>query len=128
MPAPREHQHRATQNLAFAQGFDLNTTPYLDWVVAGYFYAALHLVDALLAKQENLHPDNHEIRRIYVREKWYLKAIRDEYRTLKDKSEDARYRLITFTRPKIEREIIPLYRAIEAHILPQLAEDTRPEH
>jgi hypothetical protein len=91
----------------------------LDWVVVAYFYAALHLVDALLFEKEHLNPDNHEIRRDYVKQKWYLRGISYEYRNLKDRSEDARYRLLTFTRSKIDREVIPLYRAIEHHIIPQ---------
>jgi uncharacterized protein (UPF0332 family) len=120
VPTTSEHRARAEQNLRFAQSFDLDTTPYLDWVVVAYFYAALHLVDALLFEKEHLNPDNHEIRRAYVREKSYLRGISIEYRNLKDRSEDARYRLLTLTRSKIEREVIPAYRAIEQHIIPQL--------
>jgi uncharacterized protein (UPF0332 family) len=116
----REHLDRARQNLACAQSFDLKTTPYLDWVVTAYFYAALHLVDALLIEKENLPGQTHEIRKEYVKSKIYLRAIRDEYRALKDHSEDARYRLITMTSHKILGTIIPLYKAIEKHILQQL--------
>ena len=120
MPTTREHLNRATQNLTFAESFDLDTTPYLDWVVTAYFYAALHLVDALLWEQDSLNPGFHEQRRDWVKEKWYLRGIRDEYRNLKDHSEDARYRLITMTRTKIEKIIIPLYKAIENHVIQQL--------
>jgi HEPN domain-containing protein len=120
VPTTREHLHRAKQNLAFAESFNLNTTQYLDWVVAAYFYAALHLVDALLCEMDDEHPPVHELRRDLVKEKWYLRAIKDEYRGLKDYSEDARYRLITMTRVKIEQKIIPLYKAIERHIMSQL--------
>lgn len=120
MPATREHVERARQNLAFAKSFDLKTTPYLDWVVTAYFYAALHLVDALLVENGELPAGMHENRKEYVKTKPYLKPIRDQYRTLKDHSEDARYRLITMTSHKIENAIIPLYEAIEQHIVPQL--------
>lgn len=89
-------------------------------MVTAYFYAALHLVDALLWEEDKLNPEGHEIRREYVRTKPYLREIRNEYRTLKDHSEDARYRLITMTSHKIQDKIIPLYQAIERHILPQL--------
>jgi uncharacterized protein (UPF0332 family) len=127
VPTTSEHRARAEQNLRFAESFDLDSTPYLDWVVAAYFYAALHWVDALLFEKEGLNPDNHEIRRAYVREKWYLRGISYEYRSLKDRSEDARYRLLTFTRSKIEREVIPPYRAIEQHIIPQLTPQSSPK-
>ena len=120
MPTTREHFERARQNLAFAQSLNLKTTPYLDWVVTAYFYAALHLVDALLFEKDKLPGGTHEMRKDYVKTKFYLRAIRDEYRELKDHSEDARYRLITMTSTKIQQKIIPLYEEIERHIVPQL--------
>jgi uncharacterized protein (UPF0332 family) len=124
VPTTPEHLARARQNLRFAESFDLKTTPYLDWVVTAYFYAALHLVDALLWEKDRLHPELHEHRRDYVRQKWYMRAISFEYRSLKDHSEDARYRLITMTSAKIEKTVIPLYKVIESHILPQI-QDSR---
>jgi uncharacterized protein (UPF0332 family) len=120
VPTTSEHLARARQNLRFAETFDLDSTPYLDWVVAAYFYAALHLVDALLYQREGIHGGEHQTRSQYVRRKSYLKQISTRYHYLKDHSENARYDLLTFTRPKIENVVIPLYRAIESHILPQL--------
>lgn len=123
MLTTREHLARARQDVKFAQSFDLKTTPYLDWVVTAYFYAALHLVDALLIEKENIPGEDHTMRKEYVKTKSYLRGVRDEYRELKDHSEDARYRLITMTSTKIEQRIIPLYKAIESHIIPQLPKD-----
>jgi hypothetical protein len=123
VPETREHLARSSSNLAFARSFDLTTTPYLDWVVTAYFYAALHLVDALLWEKERISAGNHETRKSYVRNKWYLRGIKDEYRELKDRSEDARYRLITVTSTKIVQQVVPLYEAIEKHILPQIPID-----
>jgi hypothetical protein len=120
VPTASEHLARAKQNVCFAESFDLKTTPYLDWVVTAYFYAALHLVDALLWEKDGLNPELHEHRRNYVKEKWYLRPISVEYRSLKDHSEDARYRLITMTSAKVGNTIIPLYKTIESHILQQL--------
>ncbi len=107
-------------NIQLAESFDLTTTPHIGWVATFYFYAALHLVDALLAKREKIDPGSHEARKQFVVGRSYLRGIRYEYKTLKDRSEDARYRLITFTRLKIERDVIPLYKTVETHILPQL--------
>jgi hypothetical protein len=120
VPTAPEHLARAKQNLRLAESFNLDSTPYLDWVVAFYFYAALHLVEALLHYREGIHGGHHETRNRYVREKTYLKEINRAYQELKDYSENARYELITFTRIKIEKDVIPLYRAIEKHILQQL--------
>ena len=120
MPNTGEHVRRAAQNLRFAQSFDLEKTPYIDWAVAAYFYAALHLVDALLFAKERINPPNHEKRRELVKFKTYLSGIKNEYRELKDRSEDARYDLLTFTKGKVEQNVIPLYDSIEQHILQQL--------
>lgn len=127
MPTTSQHLERARQNLRFAESFELTTTPFLDWVVSAYFYAALHLVDALLWEKDKLNPELHEQRRDYVRQKWYLRGISFEYRSLKDHSEDARYRLITMTSVKVEKTIIPLYKAIENHILPQIQNSETPK-
>jgi uncharacterized protein (UPF0332 family) len=117
VPTTQEHRFRAESNLRFAQSFDLDSTPFIDWVPTAYFYAALHWIDALLYHQDSIDPEDHEGRRELVKQKWYLRGIRDEYRNLKDYSEDARYRLLTFTRRKIEDKVIPLYEAIERHAL-----------
>lgn len=117
MPTESEHLARASQNLAFAK----STTPYLDWVATAYFYAALHLVDALIWHVEKADPEDHSARRTYLR-KWYLRDISPEYRSLQDFSEDARYRLITFSKPKIENKVVPLYEEIERHVKLLLAQ------
>lgn len=120
MSTTREHLARAKQNLQFAQSFELETTPYIDWVVTAYFYAALHLVDAILWERDRINPADHHDRNNLVRNKDYLKAIKTSYRTLKDRSEDARYDLITFASARIRNDVIPLYQEIERHILSQL--------
>lgn len=121
--SPREHLARAQSNLKFAQSFDLKTSPYIDWVPTLYFYAALHLVEALLLHKDRVTGGEHKERWILIKEKSYLRGIKDQYHTLKDRSEDARYRLITFTSTSIQEKIIPLYEAIEKHILPQLPQE-----
>lgn len=120
MPLKNEHLARSQQNLQFARSFDLATTPYLDWVVTAYFYAALHLVDALLDQQDQIHPPDHKVRWEMVKGRYYLMGIKTEYRDLKEHSENARCQLLTFTKPKIERDVIPLYEEIERHIKQQL--------
>ncbi len=68
MPTAAEHLARAQNNLRFARSFDLATTPYLDWVVAAYFYAGLHLIDALLWEKDRIDPPSHENRREHVKQ------------------------------------------------------------
>jgi hypothetical protein len=84
------------------------------------FYAAVHLIDALLFHKEGLHGDLHSTRRRLIRQKYYLREIDRKFENLKDHSEDARYRLATMTRIRLEQSVIPLYSAIEQHIRQQL--------
>lgn len=90
--------------------------------MTAYFYAALHWVDALMAKHDNFDPGHHDIRREWVKNKWYLRPIKNEYFELKDRSEGARYRLDTYTSTKVKDVIIPLYKKIEEHAQQQLDE------
>ena len=46
----------------------------------------------MLYKEDGIDPDSHEARREFVETKWYLRGIRNEYKGLKDYSEDARYK------------------------------------
>ena len=49
MPSSLTHRQQAQHNEEFIASFDLDSTPYLDWVVTAIFYAALHFVDSYLA-------------------------------------------------------------------------------
>jgi len=51
MPTQQQHLVQAKHNEDFVNSFDLQTTPYLDWVVTGIYYAALHYVESYLALQ-----------------------------------------------------------------------------
>lgn len=120
MPTTQEHLARVKHNIEFAKSFDWDKTPYLDWVITAYFYAAVHLIDALLHHKDNAHGDLHTTRRKLIREKSYLRGIDMQFEQLKDHSEDARYRLTTMTRIRLEQKVIPLYRVIENHVVQQL--------
>ena len=95
-------------------------------MATAYFYAALHLVDALIWHIERSDPEDHSARHAYLR-RWYLAGISAEYRDLKNLSEDARYRLITFNKPKIQNQIVPLYAEIERHVMQLLEQEANPK-
>lgn len=61
MPKTAEHAAQSRKNLRFAESFDLDKTENLDWVVTAYFYAALHLVDAVLFFRDHIDPPNREM-------------------------------------------------------------------
>jgi hypothetical protein len=102
----------------------LNKTPYIDWVVTAYFYAALHLVDAVLADKHSKHPPSHSIRDGEIEGSPFLAGIKDEYQDLRSFSENARYDLKIFTSTQVEQKVVPLYAKIEKHVLGVLQKPT----
>ena len=58
MPSRLTHRQQAQHNEEFIASFDLDATPYLDWVVTAIFYAALHFVDSYLATKD-IHLSSH---------------------------------------------------------------------
>jgi len=119
MPDLRRHIFQAEKNERFFDQFDLDTTPFLDWAVTGLFYSALHYVDAFLAKQ-NVHPQTHEQRDWILARTRNISAIYAEYQELKDRSIDARYKVIKF-RPQIVKDLKKnQFDKIKAHLRPLL--------
>lgn len=111
MPSVDEHQTKAEQNESFARS--LTSTPFLDWVVVGCYYSALHYVDAYLIFRHGIHPKRHtsssyeyeEGRNKYVRN--HLNALWTDYRFLQMRSIEARYDCVGFTIDKIDSQIFP---------------------
>ncbi len=68
---------------------------FLDWVIVGIFYCALHHVDAYLARKHNIHPTSHGSKRFKRTRNWYvahyMKQISTDYATLYSLSRDVRY-------------------------------------
>jgi hypothetical protein len=73
----------------------------MDWAVTGIFYAALHYIEVFLATQ-SVHSPAHCSRETLFRRFPQLNPIYSEYRTLKDDSEGARYRLEAFTAHEVQ--------------------------
>lgn len=106
MPSLTAHLNKAKHNEDFFRSFDLDNTPFLDWVVSGIFYTALHYIDSYLA-QKNKHPNTHKDRNDDIRYDPHLPQIFRPYRQLKDDSEGARYRMQKFTPDEIRSQILP---------------------
>jgi hypothetical protein len=101
MPSEQEHLTQARHNEAFVQSLGIQAIAYLDWAVTGIFYAALHYIEAFLATQ-SVHSPAHRSRETLFRRFPQLNPIYSEYRTLKDDSEGARYRLEVFTAHEVQ--------------------------
>ena len=89
MPSELEHLFEAQTNEEFSRSFDVDTTTYNNWVATGIFYSALHLVEGYLAKKSNIHSTDHGRRITNVQT--HIVDIYDQYRELKDISQNARY-------------------------------------
>lgn len=111
-----EHVSWAKHNYSFWTSFDMNTSPFIDWVVTGIFYEALHWVEAFLATKGH-HSDTHGNRAWAMhRHTPELGAIQTDYNTLKMDSENARYRCYKHTVEDVQKDIIPLLNSVRSHI------------
>src|SRR5208337_3068619 len=65
MASQEEHIKQAQHNESFS--LSIKETPYLDWVVTGIFYSALHYIEGYLAINDG-HPDIHAVRNEMIEE------------------------------------------------------------
>ena len=117
MSSRKDHIDQAQHNEQFFSSFDISTTLFLDWVVSGVFYSALHYLDSYFAKKGK-HPLNHAARNdlIFANKPDLGKPFYYLYRPLKDDSEEGRYNMRAFTPEEIRRDILPLLNDIKTHL------------
>jgi hypothetical protein len=103
VPERKYHLAKAKYNLEVSTHLKANTA-YTDWAVTALFYSALHLVDAFLDGQEDLHKDERHPRKHSANAatgnggrgrnqlvQALLKPVRKEYRSLEEASRRSRY-------------------------------------
>ena len=118
MPDQQNHLKKSKHNESFYKSFDVDRTPYKDWIVVGVFYAALHLIDAYLATK-NIHPHSHGMREREMMQDDWVKKNREldpiwlNYRDLKEFRMKASYKMYEFTAHEIQREVFPLLESIK---------------
>ena len=120
MPSKSEHLAKAEHNEIFASTLnqDSRYVNYRDWVVTGYFYSAIHYVEAYLAsKMPAVHSTDHRARDAEVGSDQVLLSIYDEYRELKDDSTNARYNMEMPTPVTMANYVQPNHAAIKNHLL-----------
>jgi len=116
MSSQKDHIDQARHNEQFFSSFDIDTTPFLDWVVNGVFYSALHCLDSYFANKGK-HPGDHKTRIDLIWAEPSLgRSFFHLYRPLKDDSEEGRYNMRTFTPDEIRSDIFPLLNNIKRHI------------
>jgi len=124
VPSRQEHIDKARYNGGVARR--LEAIPVYDWAVTTMFYSALHLVDAVLAAN-NIHPTTHADRNNRIQRNPALAAHWRDYRHLRDRSEDARYRCLPFTAIDVNATRANSYAPIWLSLAPLLGLSTMPE-
>lgn len=123
MATKEKHLKKAQHNEQFLSTFDLNTTAFLDWVVTGIFYSALHYIRALAAKYQFTNISSYgEMDNLFSRISIFKNNpdIFSEYRQLKDDSRDARYEMVVFSPSDVNDLINNELQKIKSFILANL--------
>ena len=89
MPSPQEHKTQAFHNASLAR--ELDGSPYSDWSITAYFYAAHHQVLKLLAKKKKPFPTTYDKARSYMKQIGLARKVRKKWAKLLDLSFNARY-------------------------------------
>ena len=111
------HVNKAIHNEAFIEQLNLPDSDFPDWAVTVISYAALHYVDALLAKSFASSPRNHGERSSYIYRQQALRDnIRNDYEDLKNDGIEARYTDRIFTAQEINKHILPSLDRIKAYV------------
>jgi hypothetical protein len=117
MPSLQEHLDKAKHNEDFYQSFDLDNTLFLDWVVNGIFYCAMHYLDAYFATND-FNPTSHmaRVRRITADINLGRDFYETWYRPLEQHSRAGRYDMQEFTSIEIRQDIIPLLSGLKLYL------------
>jgi hypothetical protein len=116
LPTPAEHIERAKHNQRFAEHFDVDSTEFRDWIVTGYFYSALHWIDAYLVRENKKSDEGHSTRNTLTNTEKPLNPISRPYRLLYSYSRNARYNLVDFTPQSIKKDVIPKVQQIRQYM------------
>jgi hypothetical protein len=119
LPIHSDHVNKAKGNEAFADAISPNSQAQIDWKLVVLFYAALHYVEAYLAKQMGVHLRSHTTRDSYVSKESNLKKVRTQYGHLKFFSYNARYEMDKFTANDVN-EATEYLAELKAVLLPLL--------
>jgi len=101
VPQRHEHLARARGNEELAKTLDRSKGLCVDWAITMLFYAAVHYIDAYLAFSGS-RPKNHQQRDNAVEHNGSLAPIWNDYRRLKDLSEEARYQIASYHEGKLK--------------------------
>jgi hypothetical protein len=116
MPSVAEHQIQAERNYALVATLKAANPVFHEWAAVGLFYSSLHYLEAYLAFLGE-HPEGHAERGRAFQDHSALVPVWNDYRMLKDYSEDARYRCVAFTADQIDNLEKNEYSRVRAHLI-----------
>lgn len=102
-----QHIAKARSNLQLATFLDSSGRTFFDWVIAAYFYAALHHVEAYFDLVHRSHYRKHGDRSRAISNDPRLTTGYNHYRRLQTYSETARYGARSFDRTYIQQRAFP---------------------
>ena len=91
MPSEAQHLRKADGNQRFAESLNLAQDPNAEWAIVALFYSAVHRVEAVLARDFNLHSTNHEQRKKTMARIGTMRICFPEYSHLETLSRNCRY-------------------------------------
>lgn len=106
MPTRDVHIQQAEHNRQFWSSLNVTPPLFVDWVVTGIFYEALHWVEAFLASRDK-HSATHNERLLALQQYAQMQSIRNDLFVLKNDSENARYRCYRHSAQDIGNDLIP---------------------
>jgi hypothetical protein len=119
LPSKDEHVLKAEGNETFAGTITPSNQTQIDWTLVILFYAAVHYVEAYLAKYLGMHLRSHTTRDQYIGKEANLKKIFTPYGHLKFFGYNARYELYGFT-ARDTQDALTYLTEIKNHITPLL--------
>ena len=90
MPSFTQHLAKTRANLEFVT-FLVSSGKSFDWATTGYFYSAVHLVEAYFDRTKGLHCGNHSDRKSAIVLDAQISHLYSHYRQLETYSKIARY-------------------------------------
>jgi hypothetical protein len=119
VPTKEQHVSKAEGNAKLALSLALDNQTRIDWALVILFYAAMHYVEAYLAKS-GVHLRSHETRDRAMSREFALRKIFKEYADLKYYGYNARYEFASFKATDVTDRASKRYDAIKAHLAPLL--------
>lgn len=119
MPSKDQHVTKADGSAALASSFVLDNQSRIDWALVMLFYAAMHYVEAYLAKS-NVHLRSHTTRDNAISRDAALRKIFKEYSDLKYFGYNARYEVSGFKATDVTNVALKHYTTIKNHLSPLL--------